>query len=108
MKGDDLIVQTEALTREYGDGTVVRALDGVSLSISRGEFVAIVGPSGSGTSTLLNLIGTLDNPTSGRIVIDGVDTGSLNGDALADFRREKLDLSFNCSIWCPRSTPWRM
>ena len=89
-----LIVQTESLTRDYGDGTSVRALDGVSLSIAYNEFVAVAGPSGSGKSTLLNLIGTLDRPTAGRVVIDGIDIGTLKGDALADFRREKIGFVF--------------
>jgi putative ABC transport system ATP-binding protein len=84
MNSDHFIVQTEALTKEYGDGTSVRALEDVSISIASGEFVAIRGPSGSGKSTLLNLIGTLDNPTSGRVVVD----------ALADFRRAKIGFVF--------------
>lgn len=88
------IVKTESLTKDYGDGTAVRALDGVSLSIAYNEFVAIAGPSGSGKSTLLNLIGTLDNPTFGRVVIDGIDIGTLRGDRLADFRREKIGFVF--------------
>jgi putative ABC transport system ATP-binding protein len=94
MKDNHFIVQTEALTKEYGDGTSVRALDNLSVSIASGEFLAIEGPSGSGKSTLLNLIGTLDNPTSGHVVIDGIDTGTLKGDALADFRREKIGFVF--------------
>jgi ABC-type lipoprotein export system ATPase subunit len=94
MSGDHFIIQTEALTKEYGDGTSVRALDDISISIASGEFVAIRGPSGSGKSTLLNLIGTLDNPTSGRVVVDGVDVGTLKGDALADFRRAKIGFVF--------------
>jgi putative ABC transport system ATP-binding protein len=94
MNSDHFIVQTEALTKEYGDGTSVRALEDVSISIASGEFVAIRGPSGSGKSTLLNLIGTLDNPTSGRVVVDGVDIGALKGDALADFRRAKIGFVF--------------
>lgn len=94
MSGDHFIVQIESLIKEYGDGTSVRALDDVSISIASGEFVAIRGPSGSGKSTLLNLIGTLDNPTSGRVVVDGVDIGALKGDALADFRRAKIGFVF--------------
>lgn len=94
MRDNHVAVQTEALTKEYGDGTSVRALDNVTISIASGEFVAIRGPSGSGKSTLLNLIGTLDNPTSGRVVVDGVDVGALKGDALADFRRAKIGFVF--------------
>jgi len=88
------IIQIENLTRVYGDGAAVRALDGVSLTIGRGEFVAITGPSGSGKSTLLNLIGTLDTPTNGRITVDGVDTRTLRGDRLADFRRQRIGFVF--------------
>jgi ABC-type lipoprotein export system ATPase subunit len=94
MRDNHVAVQTEALTKEYGDGTSVRALDNVTISIASGEFVAIRGPSGSGKSTLLNLIGTLDNPTSGRVVVDGVDVGALKGDALADFRGAKIGFVF--------------
>ncbi len=94
MMDGHFTVQTESLTKDYGDGTSVRALEDVSFSIAQAEFVAIEGPSGSGKSTLLNLIGTLDNPTSGRVVIDGVDIGALKGDALADFRREKIGFVF--------------
>lgn len=94
MSSDHFIVQIGSLIKEYGDGTSVRVLDDVSISIASGEFVAIRGPSGSGKSTLLNLIGTLDNPTSGRVVIDGMDIGTLNGDALADFRRAKIGFVF--------------
>ncbi|MDI7274685.1 MAG: ATP-binding cassette domain-containing protein, partial [Anaerolineae bacterium] len=91
---EDLIVQTEGLTRVYGDGTPVRALDGVDLAVRHGELLAITGPSGSGKSTLLNLIGTLDAPTSGRVIVDGVDTSTLHGDRLADFRRERIGFVF--------------
>jgi ABC-type lipoprotein export system ATPase subunit len=94
MSSDHFIVQIESLIKEYGDVTSVRALEEVTLSITSGEFVAIQGPSGSGKSTLLNLIGTLDNPTSGRVVVDGVDLGTLKGDALADFRRAKIGFVF--------------
>ncbi|HEY4691677.1 MAG TPA: ABC transporter ATP-binding protein [Anaerolineae bacterium] len=89
-----LIVQTEGLSKRYGEGTPVAALNEISLSIPHGECFAIVGPSGSGKSTLLNLIGTLDRPTTGRVVVDGVDVGSLRGDALADFRRATIGFVF--------------
>ncbi|MDW7992568.1 MAG: ATP-binding cassette domain-containing protein, partial [Anaerolineae bacterium] len=82
----------------------VRALDGVTLEIAAGEFVAITGPSGSGKSTLLNLIGTLDRPTSGRVVVDGVDVGTLRGNALADFRRERIGFVFQMFHLVPTLT----
>jgi len=71
-----MIIGTD-LTRYYGLGAVqVRALDGVSLKIQRGEFVGVMGPSGSGKSTLLHMLGLLDRPTSGSLLIDGVDVGA--------------------------------
>lgn len=71
MAEPDTLVETRDLTKVYGDGAQVRALDGVNFVVRRGEFVAIVGPSGSGKSTLLNLIGALDRPTKGDIIIEG-------------------------------------
>ena len=88
------IIETHELTKVYGDGTEVRALNGVTLGIGAGEFVAVTGPSGSGKTTLLNLIGTLDAPTAGRLVVDGVDVGTLRGNRLADFRRAKIGFVF--------------
>ena len=90
----ETMIVTEELTKVYTDGTGVRALDGVDLSVKQGEFVAVMGPSGSGKSTLLNLIGTLDVPTAGRVVVEGVDVSTLQGDALADFRRAKIGFIF--------------
>jgi len=98
------MIVTENLTKIYTDGAPVRALDGVTLEIGAGEFVAITGPSGSGKSTLLNLIGTLDRPTSGRVVVDGVDVGTLRGNALADFRRERIGFVFQMFHLVPTLT----
>jgi ABC-type lipoprotein export system ATPase subunit len=100
----DLIVTTENLTKVYGDGAEARALDGVSLEVGDGEFLAITGPSGSGKTTLLNLIGTLDHPTSGRVVVDGADVNTLRGDALADFRRQKIGFIFQLFNLVPMLT----
>ncbi len=98
------MITTENLTKIYTDGAPVRALDDVTLEIAAGEFVAITGPSGSGKSTLLNLIGTLDRPTSGRVVVDGVDVGTLRGNALADFRRERIGFVFQMFHLVPTLT----
>ncbi len=65
------LIETNNLTRIYGDGEEIRALDGVNIKIERGEFISVMGPSGSGKSTLLNMIGALDIPTSGSILING-------------------------------------
>jgi putative ABC transport system ATP-binding protein len=93
-KTGDPIVLTRGLTRIYRDGADLVALDHVTLQVARGEFLAVVGPSGSGKSTLLNLIGTLDVPTEGEVVVHGVETRSLRGDALADFRRQHIGFIF--------------
>jgi ABC-type lipoprotein export system ATPase subunit len=72
-----VLVETRDLTRVYGDGEEIRALDGVSVKISHGELVTVMGPSGSGKSTLLNMIGALDKPTTGSVLIDGQDLADI-------------------------------
>jgi len=83
------IVEIQGLRKTYMMGKVpVHALRRINLRIKAGDFIAIVGPSGSGKSTLLNLIGALDKPTEGKMLIDGVDVSTLNGNKLADLRRK--------------------
>ena len=89
------ILETKDLRKIYGSGdTEVRALDGVNLQIENGEFVAIVGTSGSGKSTLLHMLGGLDRPTSGSVIVDGKDIFSLKDEALTIFRRRKIGFVF--------------
>ena len=85
------ILETKDLRKFYGSGdTQVKALDGVDLSVENGEFVAIVGTSGSGKSTLLHMLGGLDRPTSGAVLVDGKDIFSLKDEELTIFRRRKI------------------
>jgi ABC-type lipoprotein export system ATPase subunit len=88
-------VRLHDVTRTYvTDGQPVHALNGVTLSIRQGEFVALVGRSGCGKSTLLNLAGAMDFPTSGRVLLDGVSTGELDDNGLTRLRREKVGFIF--------------
>ncbi len=89
------ILKTTNLKKYYGSGdTVVKALDGVNLSVSDGEFAAIVGTSGSGKSTLLHMLGGLDRPTDGSVEVEGSNIFSLKDDALTIFRRRKIGFIF--------------
>ena len=89
------ILETKDLRKVYGTGdTAVRALDGVDLTVEHGEFVAIVGTSGSGKSTLLHMLGGLDRPTSGSVLVDGKDIFSFKDEALTIFRRRKIGFVF--------------
>lgn len=89
------VLQAKDLKKIYGSGNnAVHALDGVDLSVKKGEFVAIVGTSGSGKSTLLHMLGGLDNPTSGRVLADGQDISLMDRDSLTIFRRRKIGFVF--------------
>jgi len=89
------ILKCESVRKTYGDrGNQVAALDGIDLSVSKGEFVAIIGASGSGKSTLLHILGTVDKPTSGKVTIDGTDLAGLNPTQAAIFRRRKVGLVY--------------
>lgn len=86
---------TENLKKIYGSGeNEVHALDGVNLSVEKGEFVAVVGTSGSGKSTLLHMLGGLDRPTSGKVIVDGKEIFTLKDEALTIFRRRKIGFVF--------------
>ncbi|MCH8205678.1 MAG: ABC transporter ATP-binding protein [Chloroflexi bacterium] len=89
------MIHLEEVTKTYTIGSVeVRALNGVNLSIRRGELVAIMGPSGSGKSTLMNLLGCLDVPSTGSYVLDGEEVGRLGGNRLAEIRNRKIGFVF--------------
>ncbi|MBU3132075.1 ABC transporter ATP-binding protein [Clostridium gasigenes] len=89
------ILKTTDLKKYYGEGeNQVKAIDGVDISVEKGEFITIVGSSGSGKSTLLHLLGGLDNPTSGKIIIDNNEVGALSYDDLCVFRRRNIGFIF--------------
>lgn len=89
------ILKVENLTKTYGSGeNLVHAVDDVSFSVEKGEFLAIVGASGNGKSTLLHLIGGVDRPTSGKIFVDGNDISKMNDDKLAVFRRRQVGIVY--------------
>lgn len=97
------LVELTEITKRYrvGEQEIV-ALDGVTLSIEAGEFLAIIGPSGSGKSTLMHLLGCLDTPTTGRLVIDGVDVSRASNDQLAAMRNAKIGFVFQSFNLLPK------
>ena len=89
------LIETKEITKVYKLGDIeVNALCRVSLTLNRGDFVAIMGPSGSGKSTFMNILGCLDTPTTGQYLLEGIDTGKLNRDELADIRNKKIGFVF--------------
>ncbi len=99
------VIETRKATKHYVMGDlVVKALRGVDLTVTRGEFVAIMGASGSGKSTLLNVIGCLDEPTSGTYLLDGVDTSHFTRDEYAEVRNQQIGFVFQTFNLLPRTT----
>lgn len=102
MTSADILIQTIHLTKIYGDGAEVRALDDVNLTVARGEMIAVMGPSGSGKSTLLNMIGALDRPTEGRVLVDGQDLAEVSD--LDAFRARTVGFVFQLHNLLPTLT----
>lgn len=101
------ILETKNLTKVYGKGeTAVTALDGVTIAVERGEFVAVVGTSGSGKTTFLNMLGGLDVPTDGKIIVDGRELQTLTDDELTVFRRRNIGFIFQQYNLIPMLNVW--
>jgi len=102
MTGNEIIVETHDLRKIYGDGEEIRALDGVNLTVKRGEFLSVMGPSGSGKSTLLYVLGALARPTHGQILIDGQELTKVKD--LDRFRNETIGFIFQLHNLIPTMT----
>lgn len=94
-KDEDYVIVTKGLTKEYPFGeTTIKAINGIDFAIKKGEYATIVGPSGSGKTTFLNLIGTIDNPTSGEIFFNGRKVSEMTGKEIRELRRTKIGFVF--------------
>lgn len=99
------LISVKNLSKTYGTGEIeVRALQGVTVDINKGEFIAIMGASGSGKSTFMNIIGCLDRPTSGDFFLDGMDVNKLDKNHLAEFRNKKIGFIFQSFNILPRTS----
>ena len=99
------IIETSGLTKTFGkNGAAVHALRGIELTVSRGEFVALIGPSGSGKSTLMAILGCLDSPSEGRYLLDGEPVQGLSGSELAQIRNEKVGFVFQNYNLLPKAS----
>jgi putative ABC transport system ATP-binding protein len=102
---DDVVIRLERITKEYEMGdTTIRVLKEIDLRVHRNEYLAIMGPSGSGESTLMNIIGCLDTPTMGRYEFKGNDVASMRDDELAKIRNKEVGFVFQMFNLLPRST----
>jgi putative ABC transport system ATP-binding protein len=100
----EIIVETRDLVKVYGDGTQVRALDGVNMHVDRGEFISVMGPSGSGKSTLMHILGLLDSPTSGSYRLDGEEVAGFSRRKLAHLRNRKIGFIFQNFNLLPKAS----
>ncbi|MFH0887364.1 MAG: ABC transporter ATP-binding protein, partial [bacterium] len=102
---NDVVVATSNLHKKYKLGKMsVHALRGIDIEIHRGEFLSIMGPSGCGKSTLMNLIGCLDQPSNGKIILDGIDVSQVSENDLAEIRNKKVGFVFQIFNLLPRLT----
>ena len=100
-----MIIETKELKKHYQTGTqTVKALNGIDLSVNKGEFISIMGPSGSGKTTLMNIIGCLDTPTEGTYNLNNKSVSQLNDDELAKIRNKEIGFVFQSFHLLPRST----